>query len=141
MWFDDSRDSLRRQWLAAWHKGERGAILSPLEDSLVTLVREHPEYHGWLERGEAIVQTDFSVAHGNSNPFLHLSMHLALREQVSTNRPAGIANIHAQLTRRLGGAHAAEHQMMEALGRALWDAQRVGVAPDEQRYLDDLARL
>lgn len=141
MWFEDSRESLRRQWLEAWRKGRSGAILSPLEDSLVELVREHPEYHAWLEGGENRVHADFSVAHGQTNPFLHLSMHLALREQISTDRPGGIARIHQRLAQRVGSTHEAEHRMMEPLGRALWEAQRAGVAPDEQRYLDELARL
>lgn len=141
MWFENSRESLRRQWLEAWRKGQTGAILSPLEDSLVKLVSEHPEYHAWLEGGETVVNADFSVVHGQTNPFLHLSMHLALREQISTNRPAGIERIHQRLAHRLGSAHEAEHRMMDPLGRALWEAQRAGVAPDEQRYLDELARL
>lgn len=141
MLFQDSRESLRRQWLEAWRKGQGGAILSPLEDSLVVLVREHPEYHAWLEGGESRVHADFSVAHGQANPFLHLSMHLALREQISTDRPSGIARIHLLLAQRVGTAHEAQHRMMEPLGRALWEAQRSGVAPDEQRYLEDLARL
>jgi hypothetical protein len=67
-------------------------------------------------------------------------MHLALREQVSTNRPQGITRIHATLASRRD-QHAAEHQMMEALGKALWEAQRAGRAPDERAYLEDLERL
>ena len=67
-------------------------------------------------------------------------MHMALREQVGTDRPAGIRRIHSGLSRQ-HGAHDAEHRMMEALGRALWEAQRAGTAPDERRYLEDLERL
>jgi hypothetical protein len=75
---------------------------------------------------------------GAENPFLHLGLHLAVREQVSTDRPAGIARIHALLSAQLGSAHAAEHRMFEALGKTLWEASRSGKAPDESAYLDRL---
>jgi hypothetical protein len=83
---------------------------------------------------------EFTPEGGVGNPFLHLSMHLALREQVGTDRPAGIARVHAKLAARHGRMDA-EHRMMEALGRALWDAQRAGGLPDENAYLEELRRL
>jgi hypothetical protein len=140
MLFGSSRDELRRTWQQAWQRAGSGAVLTALETQLVALVREHPEYHGWLERGEEALQAEFLPQAGASNPFLHLSMHLALREQVATDRPRGITRIHAGLARR-GDAHEAEHRMMEALGKALWEAQRAGRAPDERAYLEDLKRL
>ncbi len=138
--FGDSRDDLRRGWLQAWQKARSGAVLTPLETQLAAIVGEHPEYHLWLEQGDTALQAEFSPESGRTNPFLHLSMHMALREQVGTDRPAGIRRIHAGLTRRLG-SHEAEHRMMEALGRAIWEGQRAGTAPDERRYLEDLERL
>lgn len=140
MLFDTSRESLRRQWLEAWRKARTHALLSPLESQLAGLLEEHPEYHDWLEQGESVLQAEHSAAHGGSNPFLHLSMHLALREQVATDRPFGISAIHARLASR-SSAHDAEHAMMESLGQVLWEAQRAGAAPDEQRYLESLRRL
>lgn len=136
-----SRDDLRRGWIDAWKRGRESALLTPLESQIVAVVREHPEYVDWLEAGEVALARDFSPADGAVNPFLHLSMHLAVREQVGTNRPAGIAQVHARLAARLGGAHAAEHAMMEALGEALWNAQRSGRMPDESAYLESLERL
>lgn len=140
MLFDSSRESLRRQWLEAWLKARNRAPLSPLEGQLVSVLEEHPEYHAWLEQGESVLHRERSDEHGGTNPFLHLSMHLALREQVATNRPGGITELHARLSAR-SSRHEAEHAMMEALGQALWEAQRAGTAPDEQRYLDSLRRL
>jgi len=140
MLFGSTRDDLRRGWLEAWQRARAGAVLTPLEAQIAAVVTEHPEYQTWLERGDAAVQADFTPDDGNVNPFLHLSMHLALREQVGTNRPTGIAAVHAKLASR-HGAHAAEHRMMEMLGRALWEAQRAGRAPDEQGYLESLRRL
>ena len=75
------------------------------------------------------------------NPFLHMGLDLAIREQVATDRPPGIANLHADLTRRAGGAHAAEHLMIEPLAETLWEAQRNGRPPDESAYLERLRRL
>jgi hypothetical protein len=140
MLFGNSRDSLRRGWLEAFKKSQAGALLTALETQLADLIREHPEYHAWLEHGDEALHAEFSPESGGTNPFLHLSMHLALREQVSTNRPQGIARIHAALAAR-SDAHDAEHRMMEALGKALWEAQRAGRMPDERSYLEDLERL
>jgi hypothetical protein len=140
LFFGQSRDELRSMWLAAWRRSLAGEILAPLDTELVALIREHPEYHDWLERGDVALAAEFTPEGGQSNPFLHLSMHLALREQVKTNRPQGIARVHAQLGAS-SDPHEAEHRMMEALGKALWEAQRFGHLPDERMYLEDLERL
>lgn len=136
-----SRDDLRRGWVDAWRRGRDGAVLSPLEAKIAALVHEHPEYQPLLESGDAAIGRDFRPEDGATNPFLHLSMHLAVREQVGTDRPTGIAGLHAALGARLGSLHAAEHAMMEALGEALWTAQRRGAPPDEAAYLEHLRRL
>ena len=136
-----SREELRRAYLDAWRRARSGALLTPLESQIATVVDEHPEYHPWLERGEASVAEEFDPSLGRGNPFLHLGMHLAIREQVATDRPAGIRALHAALAISAGGALGAEHRMMEALGETLWEAQRAGRAPDEQAYLERLKRL
>ena len=140
MLFDSSRDSLRQQWLDAWQRAQTGAILSPLESSLAQLIQDHPEYHAWLQQGDRAVHADFSPDGGIANPFLHLSLHLGIREQVATDRPPGIAAVHRQLAQR-HGQHDAEHRMLEVLAKTLWESQRVQRAPDEQAYLEDLRRL
>lgn len=135
-----SRDELRRGWIDAWRRSRETTILTPLESQIVAVIRDHPEYHGLLESGESALARDFTPADGTVNPFLHMSMHLAVREQVGTDRPAGIARIHALLASRLGSPQAAEHAMMDALGEALWSAQRSGRPPDEAAYLEALRR-
>jgi len=105
------------------------------------VIGQHPEYHAWLEAGDAALAAEFDPQRGAMNPFLHLGMHLAIREQVGTDRPPGIRALHASLAIRSGGALPAEHRMMEALGETLWEAQRSGRAPDEQAYLERLRRL
>ena len=139
MLFGTDRNELRRMYVQAWRLKRAGQPMSALEAQIAEVVGEHPEYHAVLV--DDAVDADFSPEAGQSNPFLHMGMHLAIREQVSTNRPAGIRDIHRQLAERHGDDHAAEHAMLECLGEALWTAQRSGVAPDEVAYLESLKRL
>jgi hypothetical protein len=136
---DQQRDALRRMYLEAWQRHSEGLPLTPLQAQVADVVALHPEYHSLLTPDA--LDRDWTPEQGQTNPFLHMGMHLALREQVSTDRPKGIRDVHTLLVRRHDSAHEAEHLMMEPLGAALWDAQRQGVAPDEQRYLAALRSL
>ena len=136
-----NRDQMRRMYLEAWRKFCTKAPLEPLEAQLAAVIAEHPEYIAWLEAGDQALSAEFTPEGGRENPFLHMGLHLAIREQVATNRPAGIAEIQAKLSKRLGDAHAAEHAMLEPLAETLWDAQRQGRVPDEQAYLERLRKL
>jgi hypothetical protein len=136
-----NREQMRRMYLDAWRKFTAKAPLEPLEAQLAAVIAEHPEYVTWLESGERALSADFSPEAGRQNPFLHMGLHLAIREQVAINRPAGIADVHQRLSARLGDTHAAEHAMLESLAEALWEAQRSGQPPDEQVYLERLRAL
>ncbi len=128
-------------YIESWRKFQAGLPLEPLEAQVAEVIAEHPEYHALLEAGEATLDAQFPPESGVSNPFLHMGLHLALREQVVTDRPSGIARIHARLAQREGSRLAAEHQMLEVLAQMLWEAQRAGRPPDESVYLERLARL
>lgn len=134
------RDELRRRYVNAWQRHREGLPLEPLDAQIADLIALHPEYHALLESPEGAAQ-DFTVEQGRSNPFLHMGLHLAIREQVATRRPPGIELVHQKLTRLLGDAHTVEHRMIEVLAETLWEAQRAGRAPDEQRYLERLRSL
>ena len=134
---DNSRDGLRAAWREAWLRHEQGLPLEALQMQLVNVITVHPEYHALIR--DAARQPEGTEADGN--PFLHMGLHLALREQLGTNRPAGIALVHQRLMQRGVEAHAAEHRMMGVLGETLWQAQRAGRAPDERQYLEALQRL
>lgn len=138
---DQSREQLRRMYVEAWRKQRAGEALEPLEAQVARVIAEHPEYQGVLTAGEATLAAEFLPEGGAENPFLHLGLHLAIREQVATDRPPGIAAAHARLARRLGSQHEAEHEMLEVLGEALWSAQRSGTTPDEAAYLERIQRL
>jgi hypothetical protein len=135
-----SRDQLREMYRAAWRKFKAEQPLSALEKQLVAVISEHPEYHVIVESAAADL-ANYSPRGGQLNPWLHMGLHLAIREQVATNRPHGITELHAKLSARTGGAHEAEHRMLEVLAEALWEAQRAGKSPDENAYLERLRTL
>jgi hypothetical protein len=136
-----SREQLRRMYAEAWRKYNARLPLEPLEAQVAAVIAEHPEYVPLLESGAQALSADFTPEGGRQNPFLHMGLHLAIREQVATDRPSGITQIHSALSQRLGDPHAAEHAMLEPLAEALWEAQRSGQAPDERRYLERLRAL
>jgi hypothetical protein len=139
--FGADRAALRRAFAEAWQKRLAGTPASPLEAMIADVVSAHPEYHALLAAPEAAEAREYPPETGETNPFLHMGMHLALREQVSTDRPSGIAGLHRRLSRHAGDAHVAEHRMMECLGRILWEAQRGNRAPDETSYMECLHGL
>jgi hypothetical protein len=130
-----SREQLRRSYVEAWTRHLSGAPLTPLQALIADVIGAHPEYH-WLMRDTGAA-TAFEPAAGDAaeNPFLHMGLHIAVREQVAIDRPPGIRALHGQLQGRYGEIHGAEHHLMEALGQTLWQAQRDGRAPDESQYL------
>ena len=136
-----NREQLRRMYLDSWRKYTSKQPLEPLEAQVAAVIAEHPEYITLLESGPEALATDYSPEGGRENPFLHMGLHLAIREQVATDRPPGITQIHRGLSQRLGTPHIAEHAMLEILAETMWEAQRSGRAPDEQRYLERLLAL
>ncbi|MDJ0749534.1 MAG: DUF1841 family protein [Woeseiaceae bacterium] len=137
--FGQDRDELRRMYADAWAKRCERKPLSPLETQIADVVAMHPEYHGEMTGDD--LKKDYSPESGKANPFLHMGLHLGIREQVATDRPAGIAGIFETLAARTGDVHAAEHEMIECLAETLWEAQRDNRPPDEARYLERLKRL
>ena len=127
-----SREQLRATWREAWRKWQARLPLQPLEAQLADLICEHPEYHALLEG---------ATESAESAAFLHLSLHLALHEQIATDRPPGIAQLHRQLSAKAHHRHAAEHRMMEVLSEMLAEAQSRGLPPSDSAYLERLRRL
>ena len=138
MFDSTSRDQLRQSYLDAWRKRASGAMLSPLETMIAAVIAVHPEYQPLLQDPDRALALD-PGGHAVENPFLHMGLHMAVREQVAVDRPPGVRELHARLNARHPDAHRAEHILMEALAETLWEAQRAGRAPDETRYLE-LAR-
>lgn len=123
----------------AWKKRVEGLPLSPLEAQIAHVIELHPEYHAGITSDE--LDRDYLPEGGETNPYLHMGLHLGLREQVATDRPAGIRAIHDALLASAMDPHDAEHRMIECLAETLWEAQSSNTPPDEQRYLERLRRL
>ncbi len=139
--FSSDRNQMRMVFIESWRKRLAQKPLEPLEQLITEIIVQHPEYHRLLEASEDALERDFIPEAGENNPFLHLSMHISLQEQIQTDRPAGITSLYQQLTRKSGDHHKTEHQLMECLGRMLWEAQSSRLMPDEQGYLDCVRRL
>lgn len=139
--FTQDRDTLRRFFQEAWRKARTGEAMEPLEEQIAAVARHHPEYHPLLEGGEEARMREYPPEAGETNPFLHLSLHVAILEQVGTDRPPGVRAAYQRLVRGTGDAHEAEHRIMDCLAEAIWTAQREGRAPDEGSYLECLQRL
>ncbi len=138
MLFGQNRDQLRQVYFETWRKYQNHLPLEPLEKMIAEVVVQHPEYHALLENPEGSLSKDYLPEVGESNPFLHMGMHIGIREQLTTNRPAGIRTVYQQLLKRHQDAHAVEHLIMECLAEMIWQAQRNQLAPDEVRYLECL---
>lgn len=139
MIFGQDRNELRQMYADAWRKRLERLPASPLEAQIADVIELHPEYHEAVTAED--LDRDYLPDGGQTNPFLHMGLHLAIREQVSTDRPAGIASVHKALTARSGDPHEAEHAMIEALAETLWEAQSANQPPDEAKYLERLRRI
>ena len=137
--FNPTREQVRRFFCEAWRKHRERLPLDGAEVTAADLIAEHPEYHALLEAPEAAVEKQFTPENGQTNPFLHLSLHLAIAEQISIDQPPGIRAAYQALRQRLE-VHDAEHAVMECLGETLWKAQRAGTAIDTAGYLACLRR-
>ncbi len=133
--FSVSRDQARRFFFDTWAKHCAGASLEGLETTALAVILLHPEYQPLLANRERNLDRDFGPDHGGLNPFLHLSLHLAIEEQLSIDQPPGIAAAYRALVERFGDEHEARHAVLECLGETIWNAQRSATAPDGAAYL------
>lgn len=139
--YGTDRDAMRRVFVDAWRKANGNEPLQPLERLVAEVIGEHPEYHTLLAESDSGTGRDYPPELGETNPFLHMGLHISVREQLSVDRPPGVVALYRRIRLRAGDPHAAEHRIMECLAQRLWEAQRVGRMPDEMRYLDCLRKL
>jgi len=138
--FTPSSHDVRRFFCEVFRKHHSKELLTPLEAMALDWVVQHPEYEDSLKDVEQAIARDYSVEGGAANPFLHLSMHLSIAEQVSIDQPRGIRAACETLTRKLDSAHDAHHVIMECLGEMIWNSQRRGVPPDGEAYVEAIRR-
>lgn len=138
--FNPSREQVRQFFFDVWAKYRAGRALEGAERTALEGVLAHPEYHALLEQPERYRDRDYLPEDGQVNPFLHLSMHLAVAEQVAIDQPPGIRAHYEQLLAQRGNAMDAQHAIIDCLGEMIWQAQRNGAAFDSAAYLACLAR-
>jgi len=132
--FNPSRDEARNFLFDAWRKHREGLLLTPLEDIATQLISKHPEYYSVFEEPERYQNKEYTPAQSETNPFLHLMMHLTIEEQISIDQPAGIRAHFVRLSNQLASEHDAQHRMMECLSEMIWQAQRNHSEPDATIY-------
>ena len=136
MLFGQDRERLRSMYCQAWERHRQGQALEPLQIQIVAVVERHPEYQPLLENGEQSLGKEYLPELGETNPFLHMGLHLAIQEQIATDRPGGIRALYHKLVGRYPDPHSLEHRLMECLAEMIWQAQKNATAPDEARYLN-----
>lgn len=138
--FQPSQADVRRFFCTVRDKQRQGLPLDAMELIAADWVGEHPEYDAELADLEAALAAVYSVDEGRTNPFLHLSMHLSIHEQLAIDQPTGIRQAVGLLTAKRQSLHAAHHEVMECLGEMIWTSQRSGLPPDGQAYIDAVRR-
>jgi len=141
MFYGDTIQETRQMYFSSWEKYRKNQALLPLENEIVQVILAHPEYHPFIENPGRYHEYSYYPEFGETNPFLHMGLHLAIREQVATNRPAGIHQVYQNLIKKLADSLQVEHLMMEQLAEHLWLSQKNNLPPDEQRYLNALIDL
>jgi Domain of unknown function (DUF1841) len=134
--FVKDRSTLRQAYYIAWVKHQNKDILSPLEAELVSVIAEHPEYQGMLKH-DVYIEKDYPM-NGKENPFFHMGLHMAIREQCKTNRPVGISSLYQHSVSTGHSPHEVEHVMMKCLATWLIQAGQTGDDLDEEAYLKDI---
>jgi hypothetical protein len=139
--FNPTREEVRRFFCDTWKKKTEDQILTSMETIASDWMVEHPEYHALLADPEGAVAQDYTPERGETNPFLHLSMHLSISEQILIDQPPGIKAISEKLAKKLGSEHEAQHAIMECLGQVMWEAQRESRTLSPEKYLEALQKL
>ena len=138
--FNPSRDQVRQFFFDTWAKYRTGQPLAGAEQPALQAILAHPEYHAMLGDPERWRDRDYPPELGETNPFMHLAMHLAIAEQVAIDQPAGLRERYRRLAEHCGDGMQAEHQIMDCLAEMIWQSQRAGAAYDAVAYLHCLDR-
>jgi len=133
--FSPSRNQARELFFATWEKYRSGQPLEGLQSTALEVILLHPEYHALLSERERNIERDYIPETGALNPFLHMSLHLSIAEQLAIGQPPGISDIFNALVAQHRDRHAALHVVLECLGETVWQANRSGAPPDQEAYL------
>lgn len=133
--FNPSRDQVRQFFFDTWRKFKQGKILSDIESITLQVIKMHPEYHSVLDAPERYLEQAYFPEMGETNPFLHMSLHLSVLEQIGINQPPGIQPVYQTLINQYGDQHAAQHDLMDCLAECIWQSQRNNQPLDAEAYM------
>jgi hypothetical protein len=133
--YNPSRDQARQFLFDAWAKFKQHSTLTDLEKIAVEVMQMHPEYHAILDAPERYMDQQYFPEMGETNPFLHISLHLSIIEQISINQPIGITQVYAKLLDKYKDKHLAQHDVLECLAETIWHAQRNNIGLNSAHYL------
>ena len=139
--FSTSRDEVRDFFIQTWRKQGERAPLTPLEGMALDIIFMHPEYQSMLASAKGTTQDEFTLEQGGTNPFLHMSLHLAIEEQLSIDQPAGLRREFDRLMAKFSDRHQAAHAVLECLGETVWRSQRENLPPDAEAYLECVKKV
>jgi uncharacterized protein DUF1841 len=134
--FNPSRDEVRDFFFNTWTKFKQSSPLTDLEKITISVIQMHPEYHALLDKPEQYKQQSYFPEQGETNPFLHMSLHLSILEQISINQPPGITDIYTTLKNKHQAEHSAQHDVLDCLGETIWHAQQNKTGLDAAYYLE-----
>ena len=136
MFYQDRKK--QREFLAnSWQKYTRNKPLEPLEKQLASIIEIHPEYHDLIGN----IDSECFPEHDGVNPFLHINLHLALRDQLSSNQPKGVKEVHQKLINHYKDPHEVEHLMMECIAEMIYISQKNNTTMDQESYLNCITNL
>lgn len=141
MLFGQDRNQLRQVFITAWQKYNTKQPLEPLEQVIANVIAMHPEYHRYFTAENSALDQDFLPEMGQSNPFLHIGLHISIHEQLSINQPEGISEVYKNLLEKHQDPHTVEHLIMDCLAEMIWETQRNNAMPDLNRYVNCLKKL
>lgn len=133
--YTSHREAYRQTFFQVWQKYQKQSVLDAVEQQILVVILLHPEYHDVLNKPALYQNQEFAL---EENPFFHMSLHIAVREQIRADRPQGTSHAYRQLIEKYGDAKDVEHRMMQCLAQVMWEAQQRGEAPDEMVFLEKL---
>ncbi|MBT4835715.1 MAG: DUF1841 family protein [Methylococcales bacterium] len=141
MQYFQNREEMRQFYCECWRKHQQQEICQPIEQQIIGIMLLHPEYHSFFEQNEQATQRDFHPQLGETNPFLHIALHLTLAEQIQTDKLKGLKTLYENICRRKQDSHIAEHLMIECLSSQIWETQHNQTTFDDKKYLRCLRKL
>lgn len=133
--YNPTKDQVRQFFFDTWLKFKQSSPLTDLEKIAIEVIQMHPEYHALLDTPERSMQLQYFPEKGETNPFLHMSLHLSVIEQISINQPVGIRGIYDGLREKYQDQHLAQHDLLECLAETIWQSQRNNTPLDSAQYL------